>query len=49
MRVEINESHESIHDLTSKSLQHERKLRKIHEQSSLAEIRRVGKSDKVTF
>lgn len=34
MRVELTESQESIHYLTSKSLQHDRKLREIHEQPS---------------
>lgn len=34
LRVELTESQESIHYLTSKSLQHDQKLRKIHEQSS---------------
>src|SRR5699024_6086746 len=31
MRVELNESQEYIHYLTIKNLQHDRKLRKIHE------------------
>ena len=38
MRVELTESQESIHYLTSKSLQHDRKLRKIHEQHTLANL-----------